>query len=71
MPMWKYQKASEPKWYPYFAWKPVFIGSLPPVEGQTVVWLKWVERRKLLTDAMFVQGYEYRLRKETLKKSFV
>jgi hypothetical protein len=41
---WIYHEKVRPKWTRWFAWYPVFIGSLPPTDGQSIVWLRWVER---------------------------
>jgi hypothetical protein len=41
------------KWHRWFAWKPVTMEN-----GNTTVWLAWVERR--LTASFFDDYYEYR-----------
>lgn len=50
-----------PEWKKWFAWKPVPIGTHPPQEGGTMVWLEWIER-KWLDCREGSNRYEYRLK---------
>jgi len=57
---WNYHPKSRPEWSRWFAWRFVFIGPLPPEDGQKRVWLEWVERKYIGSyDGM--NSYEYRL----------
>ena len=56
--IWKHKDKPKQEWKSWFAWTPVPIGRFPISEGNTVVWLEWIERKWV--DCRYTNSYEYR-----------
>lgn len=55
---WIHRVEPNVQWQKVFAWFPVRIGTIWPQNGQTVVWLEWVERKFIDNRGSTI--YEYR-----------
>jgi hypothetical protein len=58
--VWVYKEKPQKEWTRWFAWHMVPIGVFPIKDGDTVVWLQWVER-KWLDSREGCSSYAYRL----------